>query len=46
MPEEDKAKIRRLLQRKWNLYVMHHTALTRAARLLKDNATLSTLNGS
>ncbi len=40
VPEEDKAKIRTLLQRKWNLYVMRHTALTRAARLLKDGATL------
>jgi hypothetical protein len=36
VPEEDKRKIRDLLQKKWNPYVRRHTTATAVCKVLKD----------
>jgi integrase/recombinase XerD len=36
VPEEDKRKIRDLLQKKWNPYVRRHTTATEVSKVLKD----------
>lgn len=38
IPEEDKLRIRELVQKPWNPYLHRHTGLSRAARVLKDSA--------
>ena len=36
VPEEDKRKIRDLLQKKWNPYIRRHTTATEVSKVLKD----------
>jgi integrase len=37
VPEADKALIRNLITKKWNLYVLRHSALTQKSQILKEH---------
>jgi integrase/recombinase XerD len=45
VPEEDKLKIRDLLNRPWNLYIRRHTAATEISKKLKDSVLIDQYMG-
>lgn len=45
VPEEDKRKIKEMLQKPWNLYIRRHTAATEISKTLKDSVHLDQYMG-
>jgi hypothetical protein len=45
VPEEDKRKIRDLLQKRWNPYIRRHTAATEISKSLKDSVLIDQYMG-